>query len=113
MTAPDEIEPIRFEVVCELEAGMVRVHVVGELDLAARYVLPTAVRNALERHAVPSVHIDLSGLTFMDSTGLHDLISAGQIAAAHDAVLIVQGARPNVRRVVQLANLDHLLDQFG
>ncbi|HSO99400.1 MAG TPA: STAS domain-containing protein [Solirubrobacteraceae bacterium] len=53
------------------------VAVLGELDIASAGMLERAVRDA-ELDAPGRLVVDLSGLDFMDSTGLHVLLAAAR-----------------------------------
>ena len=54
--------------------------------------------------------LDLSGLTFMDSTGIRLILQAGQHARMHDAELVVVRPPDAVMRVLELVGLDEQLD---
>ena len=73
--------------------------IIGEVDMSSAPLLIEAV--LLSR----SPGIDLSGITFMDSTGLHALID---LVKARPSLRIVAVSKP-VRRLIQIAGLaDHL-----
>jgi anti-anti-sigma factor len=79
------------------------VAVAGELDMAT---VETMMRASLPLAAEPGdLTIDLSGTTFMDSSGLNGLLSLAR-AVRRDGRLIVRGPRPNVRRVFEMSGLD-------
>ena len=63
-----------FEVHDELDDGRARVTPVGELDMATVPELETVTRAALAK-GVGELMIDLSELSFMDSSGLRFLIA--------------------------------------
>jgi anti-anti-sigma factor len=48
------------------------------------------------------VTLDMKGLTFIDSSGLHVLTVAKQAAAAHRVELILEGASASTRRLLEL-----------
>jgi anti-anti-sigma factor len=53
--------------------------------------------------------LDMSGITFMDSSGLRVLIDAHRQAADRERRLVVVEPSPSVRRVLEIAGvLDHL-----
>lgn len=78
----------------------------GELDLAGADL----ARQALVELTGPNVMLDLSGLTFLDVSGLRAIVSAKQRADATGGALRIQGARGSVRRVFDLTGLAHLLE---
>jgi len=71
------------------DAGLIRA--VGEIDLGT----VDALRRELDaaREEVATVVLDLSGVPFIDSTGLHLLLAASRNSAAADWALVV---RPSV-----------------
>ena len=72
--------------------------IVGELDLGSAEVLGTAI--------VPNgevcLTLDLSGLTFIDSSGLHAL----ERLAREERMVALRGLTANVRRVFEIVGLD-------
>jgi anti-anti-sigma factor len=68
------IESPQFEIESELVDGTARVTVAGELDIATVPRLDKQAR-ALLAHDAQRLVIDLSGLTFIDSSGLNLFIA--------------------------------------
>jgi len=65
----------------------------GEIDLVVRDDLQAALRRlVLDAHS--PAYVDMSEVTFFDSTGVHALIDARAFAARHDVELIVVPSRP-------------------
>ena len=54
--------------------------------------------------------LDLSGLTFMDSTGIRMILRADEYARGHGARLVVVRPPGNVMRVLELVGLDEQLE---
>lgn len=78
----------------------------GELDLATVPLLQEQLDRA-ERGGV-AVVIDLSGLRFIDSSGLHVLVRAERrLRASGGQLVLVRGPR-DVHRVFELTGLDRL-----
>jgi anti-sigma B factor antagonist len=73
----------------------------GELDLLTaprlRRELTEAVTDGRDR-----IVIDLSGLEFMDSSGLHVLLEASERARGNDHRLSLRSAPPRVHRLFEL-----------
>jgi anti-anti-sigma factor len=81
----------------------------GEFDLAAIEHFETALAK-LEATAPKTIVVDLSGLAFMDSSGLRALVMANHRAErAGRRLAIVPGPAP-VRRVFEITQLDRELD---
>jgi anti-anti-sigma factor len=74
----------------------------GEFDLAAAEMLPDW---AASLAGTPTVEVDLTGLTFMDSTGLRELLKLQQEVEAMDRKMLV--------KIVAGSNIDRLFDLTG
>jgi anti-sigma B factor antagonist len=73
--------PSPFEIHRELENGAARLTVVGELDIATVPELERAAR-ALLGSSLQELLIDISGVSFIDSSGLRLLIELSNDAGA-------------------------------
>lgn len=81
------------------------VTVAGEVDLETASQLGDHALAALHEVS-PHLVLDLSGVTFMDSTGLKVLLSVQHRAdLAHGSLVVVGTTRP-VRRILELTGLD-------
>ena len=88
--------------------GFTRVTLGGELDLATAPELAQALTEAPDGTAV--VILDLSELTFMDSTGLHVILSArARLAAAGCRLVLVPGSR-HVQRIFEITGTKHQVE---
>jgi anti-anti-sigma factor len=89
-----------------LPQGVV-IEVSGEVDLATASTLERELLRAEQAHWV--VAIDLTNVSFLDSTGLHAIMDANlRLRDRGGRLLIVQGP-PQVSRVFELTGLsDHL-----
>jgi len=81
--------------------GSAVIAVAGELDGATAPELDGALRH-FERE---SVTVDLSGVTFIDSSGLGTLVEAQKRISVAGGRLTVTGSQPNVRRVLETNRL--------
>lgn len=77
----------------------------GQLDLANA----ERVRDALVGVEADTVVVDLSGLRFLDSSGISALLVARKALAKSGCVLELRGAQGVVRRVLEVTGLAHLL----
>lgn len=78
----------------------------GELDLAGAEL----AEEALVQAAGSTVVLDLSGLTFLDAKGLQAILSAKQRIEAQGDRIRIRGAFGIVRRIFDLTDLSHWLD---
>jgi anti-anti-sigma factor len=80
----------------------------GELDLCTRDRLRRAICSAL-KHRPQILVVDLSGLDFIDCSGLSVLIWGHKRLAEQERQLVIAGGKPIVRRVIQLAGAEEYL----
>ena len=86
----------------------------GELDLSTAHQLDEVFQAALQHGG--AVLVDLSELTFMDSTGIHAFVKAA-LRLRGRGCLILHGEQHRVRRVLDLCGVDgsipnlHRIDQ--
>ena len=60
----------------------------------------------------PRILIDLSGVAYMDSSGIAVLIEALQSAQAYGGNLALFGIPPTVRKIFEIAQLDQVFNLF-
>ena len=80
----------------------------GEIDHDVKDVL-TEVLLSSGGATPPRTVMDLSGVTFMDSSGINVLIAAHQAASSAQGWLRIAGAQPSVLRTLQLSGLDQVI----
>jgi anti-sigma B factor antagonist len=102
---PQYGEP-EFWVVSEFEANAFVLSLYGELDIASAPELEKQVKR-LQWDGASSIVLDLSGLDFIDSTGLHVLARA-QRRSGDGGLTLLRGPR-TVHRVFELTGMDELL----
>ena len=88
--------------------GSVVVSLHGELDMATAPALDQALASAFDGGG-SSVIIDLASLTFMDSTGIAVLLSAGRRAKEAGQTLVVRSPRRPVLKAFRLTGVDQIL----
>ncbi len=85
---------------------VVRLH--GELDMATAPRLGRALHAALD--TTPTrLDVDLSKLTFVDSTGIRVLFDAGRRARADGCTLVLCSPCRSVRKALRLTRIDLLV----
>lgn len=89
------------------DGGTFWIELYGELDLATAPTLVHELQAARES-AADRVVIDLSGLEFMDSSGLHVLITARADAAAGGYELTLTRGSRTVQRLFAVAGCTEL-----
>jgi anti-anti-sigma factor len=88
--------------------GIRVVTVRGEIDHDVKDVLSNALLPP-EGTLVPRIVADLSGVTFMDSSGINIFVSAHQRIAGTDGWLRIAAAQESVLRVLELVGVDAII----
>ncbi|GIH17311.1 STAS domain-containing protein [Rugosimonospora africana] len=101
----DESEGLRIERMPAEESALFRL--TGYLDLSTVDLLKTTVGPACGEN--PEVVLDLSGLTFCDSTGVGALVWLYRRATAGEGRLIAYAPRKTVREVLRISGVDRII----
>src|SRR5438046_5200544 len=96
----DPIGSQPFTVTVAPDGDGARVVFTGELDLAGTDTARNAIEKAEETSGM--LVLDLSGLTFMDSTGLEIVLRAARRAHDSGRRLVVARPSPYVRRLFEM-----------
>jgi anti-anti-sigma factor len=86
------------------EGGVHRLTPIGELDLATAPLLESAFDAAFRDDGVEIVVVDLTELTFMDSTGINLLVRVHAACEDADRLRVIDGSRP-VQRVLDVSGV--------
>jgi anti-sigma B factor antagonist len=98
-----------FEVQQSVRDGRHTLLLSGELDLAVAAGLEATVLG-LFVESVSAVELDLSRLTFMDSTGLRAVLRAQELCAEHGCdFLVIPGSSGQVQRLLELTGTTDVL----
>jgi NADPH2:quinone reductase len=93
----------------EVDGDVVRVHLLGELDLAVAAEVSGWLDKALDEHPGKHLEVDLSMLEFLDSSGIRALLNAHISATARGRRFRVVGATGGVREVLEIVDVHDLL----
>ena len=101
------VGPVEMVTSTDEHDGKVVVSVEGDVDLVTSEELRRVLEDAVRVN--PHVEVDLTGLTFIDSSGLSALVEGHR--AAHDAggVVVLRNPTPMLRRLLDITRLDSLL----
>jgi len=95
------------------DAGMGQaVAVQGRITVSNSGEMRTALANTL-RTKPTSVSLDLSGVSYLDTSGLATLIEAGRIARNQGTRLILSGMHDQPRYFLEITHLDRLFEIAG
>jgi anti-sigma B factor antagonist len=86
-----------------------RISVRGEVDLYTSPDLRKAIMNAVPA-ARDGVEIELSGVEYMDSSGVATLVEGFKIARENSKLFVLVAPSPSVSRVLELARLDSVFE---
>ncbi|MDQ0585379.1 STAS domain-containing protein [Streptomyces rishiriensis] len=101
--------PDRFSVVHRMVDGVRVVTVRGEIDHDVKTVLGNALL-APDEAAPPSrIVVDLSGVTFMDSSGINVFVTAHQAVSGDEGWVRIAAAQKPVLHVLRLVGIDALI----
>jgi anti-anti-sigma factor len=84
----------------------------GELDLATAPAAERALTLAGDG-GKKAIVVDLSGLTFMDSTGLRLVLALHRRCQAEPRKLVIRPGPPAVQRVFEVTNVEEILPFSG
>jgi anti-sigma B factor antagonist len=96
-----------FDVSVVNRNGRAIVFVNGELDLTTAAQFREALRTA--QHGSPDVIVDLSRVTFMDTTGISALVGARRMVPAGQFHVV--GATKQIRKVFKITGVDRYLSE--
>jgi anti-anti-sigma factor len=85
-------------------AGRVTVFLAGELDLSSRPLLDDVLRK-LATDSTRAIVLDLSAVSFMDSTGLHGILAAKAACTENDCQFLVARASRQVQRLLEVTGV--------
>jgi anti-anti-sigma factor len=92
----------------EREGDVVRLALLGEFDMTAAADFAATLAD-IEATSPRAIVMDLAGLTFMDSTGLHALLGAHERAVGSHVFAVLNGTG-SAHRLLALAGADaHLM----
>lgn len=82
------------------------IHVAGDLDMHSAARLTDAIDLALGAGAGPVIYLDLSEVTFVDSSGLAALIHGEVAVSAAERSLVLRSVPESVMRPLRMTQLD-------
>jgi anti-sigma B factor antagonist len=98
-----------LDVSTEDRDGLVHVALVGELDLSTVAKVQEELRR-VEANSPATLVVDLSKLTFLDSTGLRCIVTADERAREDGRRIVIVRGPDAVQRVFAITRLDDRLE---
>jgi anti-sigma B factor antagonist len=81
----------------------------GRVNIDTSSRMRSMIAKAL-RSIPPAVTVDVSGVTYLDTSGLATLLEASRIARQQGTRLVIQGLHDQPRELLQFTRIDHLLE---
>lgn len=97
----------------EIFRGALLARPVGELDLASADSFRTALDNALDDNKVGHLIVNLSGISYIDSSGLGVLLGRYKRVASSGGRVSLVAARPQVRKILELSGLLRIMGEYN
>ncbi|MCX7656223.1 MAG: STAS domain-containing protein [Treponemataceae bacterium] len=85
--------------------------VMGEIDLYSAPLLFSTITTVLEKQP-PCFHLDLSGVEYLDSSGVGTIIKTLQLVKTKGTSLTFSGITGSPRKVLAMANILPLLTEI-
>lgn len=98
----------------QVDAGpLTTISLSGDLDPATAPLLEDVIAKALDDGSVRRVVLDLSGLSFLDSSGLRVFVTAREALATRGAELVLRQPTDNTRRLLDITGLGEVITIEG
>ena len=85
----------------------------GELDHAAAQTVMPGIEDAVEEYLPRRCVLDLTGVSFMDSSGIAVILKTDRLLRQTGGVLALSGVPGQVRRVLDVAGLTKIVPVLG
>jgi anti-sigma B factor antagonist len=102
-------QSVLLRLIVENRNGDVLIRAVGELDMSSAPSLTAAAEDAIG-DGYRLLLLDLSGLSFLDSTGLSALLAIHREAKARDAQAAIIAPSDNALRVLEMLGVEQVLN---
>ncbi|MEV6599921.1 STAS domain-containing protein [Actinoplanes sp. NPDC051346] len=98
-----------FDCTIERDGDTIVVAPEGDVDVDNAAVLRQVLHQVVDRRDCARLDVDMSAVTFLDSSGLGMLVAAHRAANARGITLTVRKPGPMVRMVLEVTNLHQVL----
>lgn len=100
-----------MQITKKAEDQSIIIELAGEIDLdSSPEVRKTILAETKKKH--PKIFIDLSQVTYMDSSGIATLVEGLQYCNQYKGKFVIVGLGPGVREVFELSRLDKVFTIF-
>lgn len=101
---------IKMEVFTRRVENAVVIDLKGPVDLYSSRQMRSAILEAINTGNVPRVAINLSEVSYIDSSGIASLVEGLQLARSKKCRLVLFGLQHDAREVLELARLDKVFE---
>ena len=98
-----------MKIAASFSSGMLTVYLSGELDHHEAGGAIRTIGAVIEEHMPRECVMDLSGLSFMDSSGIAVIINAGRKMRSYGGKLRVENPPEQARKVLETSGIERLL----
>jgi len=98
-----------FDCTIQRHDGTVTVVPEGDISLETTSVMREVLRQVVESDTGDEIDVDMSAVTFLDSSGIGMLVAAQRAAGARGKTLLLSEPGPMIKMVLEIANLQDVL----
>ncbi|MFC0527645.1 STAS domain-containing protein [Phytohabitans kaempferiae] len=98
-----------FSIARRVVNRVLRIEVIGEVDMNSSDELATATRTAITTDDLAGIVVDLGKVSFMDSSGIRALLLQQEHAREYGVGYRIENPSPQVRRVLEITGVLTLL----
>jgi anti-sigma B factor antagonist len=82
----------------------------GDVDLYSSQKMRSAILDGINRQEIPLIAVNLSGVHYIDSSGVATLVEGLQRARSRKCRFVLFGLRQGAKEVLELARLDKIFE---
>ncbi len=101
-----EVRTRRMETSCVIDIR-------GQIDLSSSSRMRTAVLDAIKAKGISRVAVNLTEVSYIDSSGIATLVEGLQLARSRSCRFLIYGLQQGPREVLQMARLDKVFEIYG
>jgi anti-sigma B factor antagonist len=106
------METLRIETSLRQQDDIPVLDVIGEIDIYTTPQFKEAVSEAIDQNK-PAIVINMTKVTYMDSSGFGTLLSATKRLRPLDGALYLSGCNEAIQRMLQITRLNTIFGVYG
>ncbi len=95
-----------------IEKNTLVVKLAGEFDLAVADKLRTDLDNALDNNEIRHIVLNLTNVTYIDSSGLGVILGRYKRLAQHGGKMAFVKPQPQVKRILEISGLLNIINDY-